>query len=198
MPFGSVGRQNSDDVINAARDAAGKISGLEAWRDGVRDDDFRERIGEGPLQPVTHLDANSPLVRRDQEHHAVVLALLAELPATKQLVGVGFNLLAFEGPDGGNDELDAGLRLQIGKLLFERAAGLGRDNVGLINDSASQRWEGEADSGGDGALPGLAGEGLIHSCSRVGREGARRAHQDVPRRQVRISLAAASARCQSP
>ena len=96
LPFGGVGRQHGDDVVDAARDAAAEIAGLEARRDGVGDDDLGQRVGQRAFQPVADLDAHPPLVRRDQQQHAVVLGLLAELPGAEQLVGVGLDLLALE------------------------------------------------------------------------------------------------------
>ena len=83
---------------------------------------LRQRVGQRAFEPVADLDAHPLLVRRDQQQHAVVLGLLAELPGAEQLVGVGLDLLAFERVDGGDDELDAGLGFEIGELRLERAA----------------------------------------------------------------------------
>ena len=52
-----------------------EIAGLEARRDRVGDDHLRQGIGQRALEPVADLDAHAPLVRRDQQQHAVVLAL---------------------------------------------------------------------------------------------------------------------------
>jgi hypothetical protein len=41
LPFRGIRRQYRDDVIDAVRDPAAKIAGLEARRDGVGDDDLR-------------------------------------------------------------------------------------------------------------------------------------------------------------
>src|SRR5205085_8208649 len=80
LPFRSVGGEHRDDVIDAARDATAEVPGLEPRRDRVRDDDFRQRIGQRAFEAVANLDPDTFLVRRDEEQDAVVLRLLAELP----------------------------------------------------------------------------------------------------------------------
>ena len=127
LPFRGIGGQHRDDVVDAARNTAAEIAGLEARRDGVGDDDFGQRVGERALESIADLDAHSPLVRRDQQQHAIVLGLLAELPAAEQLVGIGLDLLTFERGDGGNDKLDAGLGFEIGELARNRAARVGAE-----------------------------------------------------------------------
>jgi hypothetical protein len=59
---------------------------------------------------------------RDEQQYAVILFLLTELPGPEQLVGIGFNLLAFERRDGGDNELDPGLGFEIGQLQLNRIA----------------------------------------------------------------------------
>ena len=102
---------------------------------------FDKRVGQRALEAIADLDAHAPLVRRDQQQHAVVLRFLAELPGPKQLVGVGFDLLTFERGDGGDDELNAGFVLEIRELRLDRASGIERDDVGLIDDAPGQRRE---------------------------------------------------------
>ena len=46
---------------------------------------LRQRVGQRAFKPIADLDAHPPLVRRDQQQHAVVLRLLAELPGAEQL-----------------------------------------------------------------------------------------------------------------
>ena len=74
-----------------------------------------------PFEAIADLDADPMLVRRNQQQHAVVLGLLAKLPFAEQRVGVRLDLLAFERADGGDDELDAGFRFEIGKLRLDGA-----------------------------------------------------------------------------
>ena len=109
LPLRGIRGQNGDDVVDAAGDAAGEIAGLEARRDGVGDDHLGQRVGQRAFEAIADLDAHPPLVGRDQQQHAVVLGLLAELPGAEQLVGIGLDLLAVERGHGGDHELDAGL-----------------------------------------------------------------------------------------
>ena len=122
LPFRGVGRQHGDDIVDAARDAAGVVAGLEARRDRIGDDHLGERVGQRALQPVSDFYPHPPFVGRDEQQHAVVLGFLAELPGAKQLVGVRLDLLAVERGDGGDDKLDAGLGLEIGQLGLDRPA----------------------------------------------------------------------------
>ena len=139
LPFRGVGGQYRDDVIDAARDPAAEIAGLEARRDGVGDDDLRQRVGERSLETVADFDAHLVLVGRDEQKHAVVLRLFAELPGAEEFVGVGLDFLALKRGDRGDDQLDAGLGFEIGELRPNGGARLRRNNVGLIDDAAGER-----------------------------------------------------------
>src|SRR5262249_53831209 len=83
LPFGGVGGQNRDDIVDTPGDAAAKIAGFESRSDCVDDDDLRQRVGKGLFKSVTDLDADSPLVRRDEQKNAIVLCLFAEAPAAE-------------------------------------------------------------------------------------------------------------------
>ena len=56
----------------------------------------------------------------------------------EQFIGVGLDFLALQRIDRGDDELDAGLLLEIGELLLEALPGVGRQQAGLIDDAAGQ------------------------------------------------------------
>ena len=96
FPFRRIGRQHGDDVVDAARDAVTEIAGLEPRRDGVGDDDLRQRVGQRAFEAIADLDPHAMLVRRHQQQDAVVLVRLAQLPCAEQLVGVGLDLLPFQ------------------------------------------------------------------------------------------------------
>jgi hypothetical protein len=96
LPFRRIRGQHGDDVVDAARDAAAVVAGLEARRDGIGDDHRRKGIGQRAFQAIAHFDAHPPFLGRDQQQHAVVLLLLAELPEAEQVVGIGLDLLPLE------------------------------------------------------------------------------------------------------
>ena len=102
-----------------------------------------ERVGQRAFEAVADLDAHAALVRRHQQQDAVVLVGLAELPGAEEVVGVGLDLLPLQRSDGGDDELDAGLRLEIGELRLDRGLGLRREDAGLVDDAAGERREGQ-------------------------------------------------------
>ena len=133
LPFRGVRREDRDDVVDAAGDAAVEIAGFEARRDGVDDDDFRRRVSQRSFEPIADFDADLVLLRRHQEEHAIVLLLLAELPSAEKLIRVRFDLQAFERGDGGDDKLDAGLVLQVLELGRQRASRIRRKDIGLVD-----------------------------------------------------------------
>ena len=139
LPFGRVGGERGDDVVDAAGDAAVEISGLESRRDRVGNDDAGDRVGQRALEAVADLDAHPPLLRRDQKESAVVLFRLAKFPGAEQPIGVRLDLLAVERGHGRHDELDAGLLLEIGELALEIGLRDRREDVRLVNDPSGQR-----------------------------------------------------------
>ena len=141
FPLGRVGDQRGGDVVDAARDAAVEIAGLEARRNGVRDNDARHRVGQRALEAVADLDAHLSLLWRDEEKDAVVLLGFAELPRAEELVGVRLDLLAAERSDGCDHQLDAGLLLEGRRALFEVGGRDRRENVRGVDDPAGQRRE---------------------------------------------------------
>jgi hypothetical protein len=78
-----------DDIVDAARDAAGVVTGLEARRDRIGDDHLGERVGRRALQPVSDFYPHTPFVRRDEQQHAVVFGFLAELQARNSWLAKG-------------------------------------------------------------------------------------------------------------
>src|ERR1700733_11617384 len=79
------------------------------------------------------------LGRRDQEEHAVVLLGFAELPKTKQLIGVSLDVASLQRFDGGDDELNAGFILEVFELCLNIAPAFSRHDAGLIDHPAAQR-----------------------------------------------------------
>ena len=72
--------EQRDDRADAALDAAVEVVVLELRRHLVADDAARHGVGQRAFEPVADLDAHLAVLRRDDDEHAVVLALLAELP----------------------------------------------------------------------------------------------------------------------
>ena len=99
-----------------------KSPALKRGVDRIEDDDLGDRVGQRPLEAVADLDAHFVLVGCDEQQHAIVLLLLAELPVAKQRVGVRLDLLAVERGDGRDHELNAGFGFQRRQLAFERSA----------------------------------------------------------------------------
>ena len=141
LPFGRIGGQRGDDVVDAAGDAAVEIPGLESRRDRVRNNDAGDGVGQRPFEAVADLDAHPPLLRRDQKESAVVLLRLAQFPGPEEPVCVGLDLLAAERRHGRHDELNAGLLLEIGQLAFEVGDRDRRKDFRLVDNPSGQRRE---------------------------------------------------------
>ncbi len=101
----------AQDLVHSRRDSAVHVSLLEAGHDLVADDPRTEHVGQGALQPVAHLDPHLPVVARDEQQHAVVLALLARLQLGGQADAVGLDRLAAQARDGVDHDLVRGLLL---------------------------------------------------------------------------------------
>lgn len=91
LPLLGVEREDLNDVVDPACHAATVITGLEARKYRVFDDEFRHRVGEVAFQAVTDLDAHFAFVRRNDQQGAAVLFFLTNLPMTSKLVAVVFN-----------------------------------------------------------------------------------------------------------
>ena len=84
LELASLAGQHLLNIGNAGPDAARKVAVLEPWRDGVLDDDPRQRIGHHALDAITGLDGHLPLLGRHQQQHAVIALGIAQLPMTEQ------------------------------------------------------------------------------------------------------------------
>src|SRR5262245_15744460 len=199
LPFGSVAGEHAGDVVDAAVDAAGKVVGTKARDDCVLDDEPRDRVGERAFEPVADLDAHLALVRRHDQHHAVVLVLLADTPVAPELDPVILDRGALQRFERHHHELVGGLGLERGELVIERSAGSGIEDIGLVHHAAAERGKlergrGESEQQPDERKRGRAPEPAepaerAHARSR----GARDAHQPI-----RTSLAAAGSRPRPP
>ena len=127
----------------------GTIVGAEARDDRVLDDQPGDRVGERAFEPVADLDAHLALARHDDQQRAVVLALLADLPVAAELVAEVLDRGALQRSQRDHDELVGGLGFERGELFGERGARRRIEDVGLVDDAAGQRREGERKGGKD-------------------------------------------------
>ena len=93
------------DRVEAGRDPVGHPALTEARRHLVSEDRAADRVGQGALQAVAHLEAHPPVVQEHQEDHAVVEALLAEPPGLGQPNREVLQALALEGPEDRHHDL---------------------------------------------------------------------------------------------
>src|SRR5689334_17705291 len=79
-----IAAEHADDRGRAREHAAIEITALEGRGDVALDDGAAERVGEGALEAVAHLDPDPMLAWRHDQDHAVVRALLPDAPVTEQ------------------------------------------------------------------------------------------------------------------
>ena len=101
----------------------------------------REPVGDPLLEAVADLDPDLPLLEREQDQQAVVLALLADAAAVvlEQLDGVFADVaVAADGRHGGNDHDVAAGGLERAAQRIDGARTVGIDDVGEIVDRLGQ------------------------------------------------------------
>ena len=74
--------------VGTALDAAGKSPALNRGRIEFSMMTLREGVGQRAFKAIAHFDPDLAFVGRDDEQHAVVLVLLADLPASPELISV--------------------------------------------------------------------------------------------------------------
>ena len=141
LPFGRIGGQRGDDVVDAAGYAAVEVASLELRRDRIGNDDAGDGVGQRALKAIADLYAHPSLFRRDQKQRAVVVLGVAQFPGAKKPIGVRLDLLAVERGHGRYDKLNAGLLLEIGELAFKIGLRDRRKDVRLVNNPSGQRGE---------------------------------------------------------
>ena len=96
LELGPIALEHHDDVVDGARNAAGKIAGAEGRHHRVLDDQPGMQVGQRAFQPIADLDAHFSVVARNEKQDAVVLPGLTKAPGTEQAVCVGLDRLAVE------------------------------------------------------------------------------------------------------
>ncbi len=114
----------------------------EGGREGAADHPSRLRVGERALVSIASLDLDLPVLARDEDEDAVVLALLAELPRLEDADGEALHVLAVERADEQVLELGA----MVGALLpggaaerLEAPAIAGVEEPRLVHDRPRER-----------------------------------------------------------
>jgi len=79
------------------------------------------------------------LCRRDEKQDAVVFLRLTKFPESKKSIRITLDVAALQRFKRRDDKLNAGFVLKVLKLIFDLAAGLCGDHVGLIHHTAGQR-----------------------------------------------------------
>src|SRR5262249_49550178 len=93
-----------------------------------------ERIRQNWLQAVADFNAGFAILNGDKQQNAVLLILLADAPAGKELDGEVVDLAAFKRFEPDDGELSAGLFAHLLAALFQRVA-LGRgETAGEVVD----------------------------------------------------------------
>ncbi len=143
LPFLGVAGEHLGDVVDPARDPAGKIVGAEPRQDRIVDDETRHQVGQRAFEAVADLDADLALVRRHDQQHAVVLVLLSDLPVAAELIAVILDRGALQRFQRDHHHLVGRLGFKVGELLRQCRPGGRIEDIGLVDHPAGQGREGE-------------------------------------------------------
>jgi hypothetical protein len=150
------------DGVEPSLDPVGEPAGPEVGRHVLAEDAAGDRVREGGLVAVAHLDPRPPVVHEHDEQDAVVEPLLAEPPGLEEARRVVLEVLAVEGAEDGHRDLVRALPLALQELLLEpRALGRGEQARVVADPAGRSRRHGEprvrrrrqrqeGDAGGDG------------------------------------------------
>ena len=98
----------------------------------------RARIVDHGFQPVANLRPVLPLVRRYEQHHTVVLLLLANAELLEQIVRVGLDVIAIERLHRDDGHLRAGLLFEFRAQGFQLRFRLWMDDAGKVGHVAGR------------------------------------------------------------
>ncbi len=130
---------HADHPVDARRDTPVEIPLPEVRRDGIGDDALRAGIGEHAFEPVADLDAQAPVVLRNQQKRPVVDAFAPEPPLLRHAQRVLFDGLGLGGRHDQHRDLAALRRLECGELVLERLSLRPGQRPGQIGDARRER-----------------------------------------------------------
>src|SRR6266513_1122241 len=128
--------------VDAGADAAEEIAVAKARRDDVAHDALGGGVVERALQTVAHLDAQRPVVLRDDEQGAVVDLFAAQLPLLDDAQRVLLDRLGRSARHHEHGDLGALAQLELPELALQRRFLLGGQGPGLVHDLRRERRHG--------------------------------------------------------
>jgi hypothetical protein len=181
-------RDPSDDPLGAGAQPFAVLSVPEERRHHLTARLAGEAVGDPLLEVVPDLDPDAPLLQREQDQEAVVLALLSNAFAVvrEQLDGVLLDVaVGLDGRHGRDHDDVAGRGLQRADHPIDRARAVGVDDLGEVVDRSGQFRKG---TGGRGL-------GARDPCERQC-EGHR--HGGEPRRMPKVEGRTANGERRTP
>src|SRR5207302_4415320 len=128
--------------VHAGVDAAVEIAVAKARRDDVAHDALGGGVVEHALQTVAHLDAQRPIVLRDDEQGAVVDLLATQLPALDDAQRVLLDRLGRRARHYQHRDLSALAQFELPQLALERRLLLAAQRPALVHDPRRERRHG--------------------------------------------------------
>src|SRR5207302_511405 len=125
--------------LHAGVDATVEIAVAKARRDDVAHDALGGGVIEHALQTVAHLDAQRPIVLRDDEQGAVVDLLATELPALDHAQRVLLDRLGRRARHHQHRDLSALAQFELPELALEQGLLLAGERPGLVDDLRRER-----------------------------------------------------------
>jgi hypothetical protein len=125
--------RRSNYGAHTGSNAAIEIALLKSRNDFVRNDSFAKRVGQRAFQPVTSLDKQLVILRENKQDDAIVLLFGADTPRARDSDRVFLDRgIALHCRVDGDNELVAGVALELRQLVVETRRGTLRNNTGVI------------------------------------------------------------------
>src|SRR5262249_21153190 len=130
---------DADHPVEAGRDAAGEIAGLEFRRDVLVDDALGGDVGQRAFEAIADLDTEVTVVLGDDEHGTVVDLLAADLPGFRRAERELLDRFTVRRRHDEYRDLAALPRLEIPDGLVQRGDIAATERSGLVDHTPDER-----------------------------------------------------------
>lgn len=124
--------------LSARLNAARQIASTKLRQNPLDNNAPRHLVSYCPFQPVTDGNSYLPLIGRDEQYDAVVVAFTAYAPAVGQVAREVGYILSAEAPNCDNNHLVFSSQLELFQLARESEPLLSREDICHIGDSADE------------------------------------------------------------
>ena len=128
----------AEDGLDSAGDAARQISTSKTRHNFLSNNVSGTEICQGAFETIAHFDSNFSFAQGDEQQHAVISTLVAELPGGADPMRERFERFAFERWQNQDGNLIVGFLLVGFEVVGERGGDIGRKYMRKIHDAACE------------------------------------------------------------